>query len=477
MTIINLDSSTVSWSSVTKKTFFNDFSQDPKGNIQSLTQSMAQEIFDDNWCSDHNIHNTKHRNRLVCKVISTIGQHKISSKIIHLFFQTLSSPTFELFPLKHPLFIPLTYEGYLPYSKSDFHVQLGLELKKALEADNDELAQEIARASQVVTVQLLEIAVRKNCFHTVEILLSGNKYNQASLDSILISTCRYQSLESVILLLKKGANPNFIGRNRETAIHSAAANKNPSILKAIFELSKHKIDTTTLQSCLRTPLEIAYQESSIDHLDLLLNNSDDPDIIDGQGLALLHHMCILFCNSDFNPIAIDLLVQKYHANVNLFDKRYIETPIHMALTNSWHEMTPTIHKLIEYGADITLHHESKNPPVIDCIDREIVKHILPFFSSFPKIIHLLTSDLESEQLTSNSFLENLKASLKDYLTPADETANPLNIVLLLQDIELAIATCKLISSENLEIFYERTQKQFPGSNLEILDNAIKQCSL
>lgn len=462
MTII--DTNCLGWKSVTEKTFSEKFQTDPDRNIQALTQTMANEIFSKSWCEEHRITNEMHRNRLICKAIYEINKSSIPLELITSFFQTLSRPEHKLFPTAHPLFLCKCFGNYAPFSKSDLHVQLGQELTHAFEKQNDQLANQMILTAGKVDLNFIELAVRHNCQKSTETLLKTHTYTQSDLINCFYSACYNSKPECLILLLKHGANPNSSLKRNESAIHMLAANKNPDLLKAVFEHSQFKIDIDAYQSISHTPLNIAYHQGIAENFDLLLSKMSTPDVLDYQGNAIIHHMCTIFCYDDFNPKALEILVDKYGANVNIPNGEGL-TPIQIALQNNWHDLTPTINKLLESGADITAPLDNNKPPVLDCIDRGLFNNIAPLFKGFPNLVAFF----EVVKTDSSIFLKQIKSNITFYLKPGDETANPLDIALLLQDLELTTAICQTLSEQELKICYEKTKKRFPGSDLDILD--------
>lgn len=461
MTIVDSNSSNFSWELVTKKTFSKVFLNDPEKNIQTLTNTVSDTILNESWCKEHNIHNTKHRNRLICKVISDIGNTSIPKKLISLFFKSLSNPQHNLFPLKNPLFIPMYYQKYESYSKSDLNVALGEVFAKTLKKHHDVLANEIIKTAGNAHIRLLALTVKNNCFKTLETLIKKHQYSTKDLSNCLGEACECKSPESLTLLLKYGANPNTPCMLYSSAIHVAASNDNPEILKTIFDQSKFPINFDLLQGGLHSPLGLVYQDEKEENYDYLLSKMSSPNTLDCHGLAPIHYTCTFFCNDEFNPKALNILLNEHNANVNLPNSNG-RIPIELALNNIWHVMGPTIDILLKAGADITIPSKNKKPIVINCIDNGLIKHITPLFAAFPNIVSLLKKDKKD----SSDFINQIKNDIDHYLDTDDSTASPLDLVVLLQDPELKSIIRQALSQSEFNDSYEKTLKKYPGCRID-----------
>jgi len=135
------------------------------------------------------------------------------------------------------------------------------------------------------------------------------------LDLDLIDACKYDSIEDVTNLIKKGANVNMKNKYGDTPLTIACENKNLEIIKYLVEKkAKINISNSTGNSLLNILCKIKDDNSLgiIDYVEYLINNGADMDYKDENNITPLFTACY------FNKLSIlKHLIETYKTDINV----------------------------------------------------------------------------------------------------------------------------------------------------------------
>lgn len=132
--------------------------------------------------------------------------------------------------------------------------------------DHDTLQRELLRAAAAGDADYLERLLQ---FDFDLNAVPGNG------DSALMLAVEAQSEESVLALLKRGADPNLANAKGFVPLHTAV--KNEDII-AVRELAQHKANLDIEVPFVGTPALLAAKANSVDILAFLLNAKANPDV-------------------------------------------------------------------------------------------------------------------------------------------------------------------------------------------------------
>ena len=120
-----------------------------------------------------------------------------------------------------------------------------------------------------------------------------------------------------------GCNPNAVGYNGESVLHSACKGGNVSLVKTL--VSKYKADTNARNNNNDTPLHIAALKGEVSVALCLIDEFGcNPNAVGYNGKSVLHSAC-----KGGNASLVKTLVSKYKADTNARDNQN-NTPLHVA---------------------------------------------------------------------------------------------------------------------------------------------------
>ncbi|KAJ5075543.1 molting protein mlt-4 [Anaeramoeba ignava] len=239
------------------------------------------------------------------------------------------------------------------------------------------------------------ICARKGCYNVVKILLeSGQNPNQISQNkrtplliacanhgdtdviqllfdhgalceeltrqqTLLTGLCSLQNinLDSLRLLLSKGANPNIVNISHNSPLHVLCDNPNAP-LEAFELLINHKADASCFSN-FKEPLHHLLMQKNPNPkvVDLLLRSGAQINRMDSNRRSFLHFAAQFCENPEITKILLD-----YRNDPNLCDIGN-NTPLHTASFNSADCMDQVAQLLIEYGSDLNALNNSRDTPL------------------------------------------------------------------------------------------------------------------
>ena len=194
----------------------------------------------------------------------------------------------------------------------------------------------------------IHLAIRNGHVETTQILIDANADTQLTTRdqyswTPLHFAARYGTSKIVKALLKSGANPNVIDKDKWAPIHLAVQYGNGDMVKKVIEHGAH-INMITKGGW--HPIHLASRYNKIEIVKLLLKKGVDPNILteDEEPWSAL----LFSINYSSPKIAKTLLAAG--ANPNIVDKDGW-SPLHISIQNNMPEIS---HLLIKAGAKINV---------------------------------------------------------------------------------------------------------------------------
>ena len=127
---------------------------------------------------------------------------------------------------------------------------------------------------------------------------------------------------ALCLIDEFGCNPNAVGYNGESVLHSACKGGNASLVKTL--VSKYKADTNARNNQNDTPLHVAVLNGEVSVSVALCLIGCNPNAVGYNGESVLHLAC-----QGGNVTLVKTLVSKYKADTNARNNEN-DTPLHVA---------------------------------------------------------------------------------------------------------------------------------------------------
>ena len=150
----------------------------------------------------------------------------------------------------------------------------------------------------------------------IDALLHPEK-NPYSSRPVLIAACTVGNTEVVRVLLKHGANKNYIMTDRRTPLHFAAARSKSPVIRVLLE---YKADFNLKDKLGRTPLHVAAENASPDCCEALLEYGAKTDALDKANYTPL--MTAL----NFGQPKNALMLLKHGASIDDFNFNMLQAP-------------------------------------------------------------------------------------------------------------------------------------------------------
>ena len=132
-----------------------------------------------------------------------------------------------------------------------------------------------------------------NCYVQVETdklennLTCNKNFRRHSVNQAFLMSCRFNGLNTVNVLLERGADPSGKDKNGSTPLHFAARRGNEEIVKVLLE--HPKVCVNVIDGSGKTPLHLACSEGHKKICQLLLNYGADIKAITAGKTTPLHN--------------------------------------------------------------------------------------------------------------------------------------------------------------------------------------------
>ncbi|CAG2216107.1 unnamed protein product [Mytilus edulis] len=166
----------------------------------------------------------------------------------------------------------------------------------------------------------------------------------------LFLVCSEGFREIVLILLKRGANPNIIDKDKVSPLIAACKENHTEVVDILLN-SKANVNHCDKDNC--SSLFNACKTGDIDLVRVLLRYSADINLADKDMITPLHAACM----SNNNTKLILKLVES-NANVNIADKTG-QTPLFKSICNGY---TDIVDILLRHGASVDIRDKSGFPP-------------------------------------------------------------------------------------------------------------------
>ncbi|MDR3179395.1 MAG: ankyrin repeat domain-containing protein [Holosporaceae bacterium] len=134
-------------------------------------------------------------------------------------------------------------------------------------------------------------------------------------------------LKRMEVLIRAGANVNWLGRNYRTPLHYAVREGNIEAVKILLKNGANVVVNTPDKDNAKTPLHYAAQEGYIDILKILLEYGAQVDVMNNMGMTPLHYAAM-----GKHADIVEFLVKEAGANIRIKVSGYY-TPLQLAAKN------------------------------------------------------------------------------------------------------------------------------------------------
>jgi serine/threonine-protein phosphatase 6 regulatory ankyrin repeat subunit C len=214
----------------------------------------------------------------------------------------------------------------------------------------------------------LHLAIASGRKELVELLLNYNvvvdepERNTGSTAWMLALENR--NLDIAELLRQKGADTTRKDRWGKSVLHVAASSGFKDLLEKSLTVPAMKAQIDAMDTYTSTPLHYATRLQKPDCAAVLLNAGANAELVDGAGLAALHHA--VSSNSEA-LLAIFEGPQAKKTNWNVQSRDDRETPLHIAIRRNF---TVMIDRLLKQNLDLTVRNKQGQTPLTAAINAD-----------------------------------------------------------------------------------------------------------
>ena len=150
----------------------------------------------------------------------------------------------------------------------------------------------------------------------------------------LLSACRTGQSESVMFLLKEGADVNIINHDSSTCLHLAVQGHCSE--ETLLKILEQGVNVNALNNDGITALTLAYTSTQRESVKLLLENMADPNISDASGYSSLHAAAYRGCTKE---ILLEIITHKANLDSQDNDGR---TALALACLRRQHDLVEVL---------------------------------------------------------------------------------------------------------------------------------------